>query len=570
MTTNTENCEERRKPYDRTRLWGLLALLALLLLCCLLGPTLIPGVVPTATPVAQAPTSAPATQAPIAAPTVNADVKDGALTLTGTGTPGSKLQIVIDGQPAGEVTVGPDGKWTFNTNLEAGDYKIEVNALDAGGNVAASAPALTVNVPAALAAPEIEAPTETTAGPVNFVLSGTPNSDFQIMADGKVVSTGKFGADGKATVTTELAAGPHTIEVNALDAGGNVVASAEPLAFTLGEKAAGPTISDVGGEVAGPVTFNGTGTPGATVQIVVDGQPVGEAEVGPDGTWSFTTDLTAGPHKVEANELGADGNAIASAEPVDLTLGESPSTAKTPTLDLPSGALYTGQQTLTGTGTPGSKVQIVIGGAPVGEATVGADGKWSFEAEFPSAGEVPVVVNELDAAGKVVASSDTATLKFSALTLDALAASYAPGPVTLGGSGIPGSKVQITVDGQPVGEAEVGADGKWSFPYNFTQAGNFNVAVNGLDANGQVVASTPPATARIKAPVADVKSICDFSDPTVFGEDKGKFWLVDRCDTLTYISRRTNIALAALIAANPQVKNPDLIYPGWEITLPGR
>lgn len=497
MTTNTENCEEKRKPYDRTRLWGLLALLALLLLCCLLGPTLIPGVVPTATPVAvvptavavtatAAPTAVKPTEASIAAPTANAEVKDGGLTLTGTGTPGSKLQIVINDQPVGEATVGPDGTWTFNTSLEPGDYKIDVNALDVDGNVTVSAPALNVNVTAALTAPSI-----------------TP-------------------LDNNLT--------------------------------------------------AGVITLTGLGTPGSKVQIVVDGQPVGEAEVGPDGTWSFPTELTAGPHKVEVNALDDAGKVTASAKPVDLTLGEGTSTAPSPTLDLPGGALYTGPQTLTGTGVPGSKVQIVIGDTPAGEATVGADGKWSFDAEFPSAGDVPVVVNALGAAGNISASSETAILNFSALTLDALAASYAPGPITLGGSGIPGSKVQIVVDGQPVGEAEVGADGKWSFPYNFIQAGNFSVVVNGLDAGGQVVAATEPATARIKAPAAnvDIKRICDFSDPTVFGEDKGKFWLVDRCDTLTYIARRTNIALAALIAANPQVKNPDLIYPGWEIVLPGR
>ncbi|MBL8045674.1 MAG: LysM peptidoglycan-binding domain-containing protein [Anaerolineales bacterium] len=563
---------ERGQRLDRFKTIVAIILALLLLLMCFLLASRVPTTpAATATPVAQAPTTAPATQAPIAAPTVNADVKDdGTLTLRGTGTPGSTLQIVIDGQSAGEVTVGPDGKWTFNANLPAGEYKIEVNALDAGGKVTAAAPAVTVTVPAALAAPIIEAPTETIAGPVNFTISGTPNSDFQVLVDGKVVSAGKFGADGKATITTELAAGPHTIEVNALDAGGKVVASAEPLSLTLNEKAAGPTISGYGGDTAGPIVFNGTGTPGAKVQIVVDGQPAGEAEIGPDGLWSFTTDLTAGPHKVEVNELDVDGKVTATTEPVDLTLGEN-TAAKAPTLDLPNGALYTGQQTLTGTGTPGSKVQIVIGGTPVGEASVGADGKWSFDAEFPSVGEVPVVVNQLDAAGTVTASSETATLKFSALTLDTLAASYAPGTVTLGGSGVPGSKVQITVDGQPVGEAEVGADGKWSFPYNFTQAGNFAVAVNGLDASGQVVATTQPATARIKAPVAaDIKRICDFSDPTVFGEDKGKFWLVDRCDTMTYIARRTNIPLGTLIAANPQVKNPDLIYPGWEIALPGR
>lgn len=483
---------ERGRRLDIFKAIVTIILALLLLLLCLLLAGRAPLTTATATPVAQAatatsvpPTPAPPTTITIAAPTMNAEVKDGALTLTGVGTPGSTLQILIDGQPAGEVAVGSDGQWTFNTNLDAGDHQVEVNALDEAGNVAASAPPSTVNVPPAITAPELG-----------------------------------------------------------------------PLAPNL---------------TAGPLTLTGNGTPGATVQIVVDGQAVGEAEVGPDGTWSFTTDLAAGPHRIEINALDTSGNVVASSEPAEVTLGESTTTAKTPTLDLPSGGLYVGQQTLTGSGTPGSKVQIVVGGSPVGETTVGADGQWSFDADFPDTGDVTVVVNELDAAGNVIASSETATLTFSAITLDTLAASYAPGPITLGGSSIPVSKVQIVVNGQPVGEAEVGADGQWSFPYNFTEAGDFSVVVNGLDAAGQVLVATEPAIARIKAPAAaDVKRICDYSDPTVFGEDRGKFWLVDRCDTLSRIARLTNISLAAIIAANPQVKNPDLIYPGWEITLPGR
>jgi len=483
---------ERGRRLDIFKAIVAIILALLLLLMCFLLASRAPQAAATATPVAQAatatsvsPTPASPTAIAIVAPTVSAEVKDGVLTLTGSGTPGATLQILIDGQPAGEVTVGPDGQWAFNTHLEPGDYQIDVNALDEAGNVAASAPPITVNVPAAIAAPELD-----------------------------------------------------------------------PLTPNL---------------TAGPLTLTGNGAPGATVQIVVDGQAVGQTEAGPDGAWSFTTDLSAGPHKIEINALDTSGNVVASSEPAEVTLGESTTTAKAPTLDLPTGALYTGPQTLTGMGTPGSKVQIAIGGAPAGEAIVGADGQWSFETDFPDAGEVTVTVNELDAAGAVIASSETATLTFNALALDALAASYAPGAVTLSGSGVPGSTVQIVVNDQIVGEAIVGADGQWSFPYNFTEAGDFSVVVNGLDAGGQVVAATEPAIARIKAPVAaDITRICDYSDPTVFGEDKGKFWLVDRCDTLSRIARITNISLAAIIAANPQVKNPDLIYPGWEIILPGR
>jgi hypothetical protein len=54
------------------------------------------------------------------------------------------------------------------------------------------------------------------------------------------------------------------------------------------------------------------------------------------------------------------------------------------------------------------------------------------------------------------------------------------------------------------------------------------------------------------------------------GRDLGTNWLVAGCDNLSYISRRTGIPLEDLLAANPWIANPDLIYPGQLIQLPGQ
>ena len=39
-------------------------------------------------------------------------------------------------------------------------------------------------------------------------------------------------------------------------------------------------------------------------------------------------------------------------------------------------------------------------------------------------------------------------------------------------------------------------------------------------------------------------------------------------DTLWGIAKRYDVTLAALIAANPQIKNPNLIYPGDKVLIP--
>lgn len=45
-------------------------------------------------------------------------------------------------------------------------------------------------------------------------------------------------------------------------------------------------------------------------------------------------------------------------------------------------------------------------------------------------------------------------------------------------------------------------------------------------------------------------------------------YVVQRGDTLSAIARRFGVTLAALIAANPQIRDPNLIFPGQIINIP--
>lgn len=47
----------------------------------------------------------------------------------------------------------------------------------------------------------------------------------------------------------------------------------------------------------------------------------------------------------------------------------------------------------------------------------------------------------------------------------------------------------------------------------------------------------------------------------------GKY-TVKKGDSLYEIARANNTTLSALVAANPDIKNPDLIYPDQQINLP--
>lgn len=331
----------------------------------------------------------------------------------------------------------------------------------------------------------------------------------------------------------------------------------------------------------GRLTLSGAGTPGSTVRIRIDGQPAGEVTVGADGRWTFAADLAPGDHAIALEALDAAGQVAASGQPLSV---QAPEPIAAPALDpLPAG-LAAGVITVNGAGTPGSTVRVLVDGQPAGEAVVGPDGRWTLEADLAS-GRHTLTAEALDEAGQTVAASEPMTMDVLAATaadaptLDPITGSPRVGPVTLGGAGAPGSRVQIVIDGQVVGEAAVGLDGRWTFDANFTAAGDHTVVVNALDAAGSVTAAGRPATLTVAAPSATPTPApaagagagdCRLNTPDTFGEDLGQVWRVERCDTLSYIARQTGINLSDLITANPHVLDPDLIFPGQLITLPGR
>ena len=319
------------------------------------------------------------------------------------------------------------------------------------------------------------------------------------------------------------------------------------------------------------VTLKGTGQPGSRVQVLVNGTVVGESVVGADGTWTVVVDLgKPGNYAVSAQVVDATGKPVATSEPLSVVLAAPPVAVAAPVLISPvsSDKLAAGPVTFKGTGTPGSQVEILVDDKAVGKAVVGSDGAWSFQVDPGQPGAHQVKVRVLDATGLPAAESAPVSLSVAAvavrpvITSPVAGASLPSGQVALAGTGKAGDEIEIVDGGQVVGTVKVDAGGKWSFSY--TPAAGQHELLARLKSDPSVASDPLRVTVAASMVLPTTGQAC--AGPA--GQLKGDLYIVGACDTLTWIGESTGVSLEALIAANPQLRDPDWIYPGQVIRLP--
>jgi large repetitive protein len=356
------------------------------------------AVAPTAIAVATAtslpqPTAVPATAVPpptavaLVAPTLNApeaNLVAGAVTLSGTGTPGSTVDVSVDGVSVGTATVAADGTWTLpDVELAAGTRSIVVTTLDSSGAAAAAAAPLSVEVGEAIAAPTIDALDDLLAGPVTLTGSGTPGSTIEVFVDGESVGTTTVATNGTwALENITLAEGEREITAEARADSAAPVAEAEPVTLAVGAAPlVAPTIDPLGADVnAGLVTVSGQGTPGSTIEVIVDGEPIGTTTVADDGTWSIKAELAEGERSISARVADQGAAAELASEALSVTIGPPVAGGNLVILSPLEGAeLPAGPISVSGTGDPGTELEVLDSDQVLGETTVASDGTWEVE-----------------------------------------------------------------------------------------------------------------------------------------------------------------------------------------------
>ena len=314
------------------------------------------------------------------------------------------------------------------------------------------------------------------------------------------------------------------------------------------------------------------------MEIWADSQKLGQAPVNAAGDWMFSADLAPGEYELTARAVDEGGETLAETEPV---LVEVPQPITAPTFNPPQ-MDADGKLSLIGTGTPGSTVEIWADGQKLGQAPVDAAGDWMFSADL-APGAYDLTARAVDQEGAPLAESEPQTFTMPepeemaaaeetvAITPtlelpDALVAGQA---ATLSGRGTLGRVIEILDDGVVIGTATVGDDGTWSYNYTPADAGAHTLAVR--DAEDAELASEP-VTADVAAEEAEEETATEQEAETGpvcgVGTDRGDTYVVAPCEYMALIAQRLGIDVAALIAANPQVADPNLIYPGQVLNVP--
>ena len=491
---------------------------------------------------------------------------DNTPTLSGTAEAGSLVSIYDGDTLLGSVTAGAGGAWSFTTGaLSNGPHSLTVTQTDVAGNVgAASTPfAITIENGLPPTTSTLQLTDDSGSTLVSLasgdstrdttpVVSGTASAGTVVtILDGTTtLGSVTVGSSGVWSFTpAALAEGPHSININTVDATGNPGASAGPIAITV-DTTVPTTASDLllsnnngttPTEIASGSATNdntpqlsGTTEAGALVTVYDGDTVIGSTTAGTGGAWSFVSPLlTNGPHALSVTVTDAAGNLSGRSEAVAFTVDTitpAPAASLVITNDatdttVPNGG-FTNDDTpvVSGTAEAGSLVTIYDGATALGSVTADAGGSWRFVSRALSQGTHTLSARVTDAAGNVSAPSSTATVVVD---------TAAPAPVTLAASNNNGSTATpiasngITNDSTPLltgtaeagsrilisdgntvlGSVTAGSNGQWSFTTPTLADGPHTLSVTATDAAGntsEAVLLTLTVATAAPAPVADL------------------------------------------------------------------
>lgn len=318
-------------------------------------------------------------------------------TLKGTGEPGAKIAIVVDGRTY-HTTVNNEGKWQVtlnNANLTNGSHTVKVTSTDKAGNEASHEMSIKVdNSAPALQYGSIEEALQSQGAcsinnlkPV-LIGKGDAGATIRITVGGQVVTT---TVESNGTWRVELPQlngnvnGEHRFDVTieAIDGAGNVTKVTTVLIYDNATQDFDVSLADasVTGEAGftndKTPTIKGQVEPGAVVKIIIDHQTF-TVTANEKGEWSYTLpELQNGQHTVNVSYTDKAGN-TSTEKDFTFEVSNSPiSVADNTELNNGHNHYKGNTHTLKGTVSVGCKVVVTINGEQH-EATVDEHGNWTL------------------------------------------------------------------------------------------------------------------------------------------------------------------------------------------------
>ncbi|MBO0811006.1 MAG: hypothetical protein J2P23_03060, partial [Microlunatus sp.] len=409
-------------------------------------------------------------------------------TVGGTGEPGAKVGVTIDGQPLGTTTVGAGGTWSIRVGrpLADGSHTASARQTDRTGNRSGVAKSTFTVGTAAPAAPVITEPAnDSLTDNSTPTISGrsAPGAAVTVTdAKGSKLGVTTAGADGTWSLdSSALHDGTYRITARATGPAGVASPVSAPVAFSIDTwLPIAPVITrptDGVTLVRATPEISGTGEPGDTVEVIIEATTVGTATVAPDGTWDVlrTAPLPDGTHVVTATQTDRAGNTSPIATPLSFRVDTT--APAPPEIVTPASGEFTNDRSpaISGTAEPRSTVEITTGdGKRLGVVRTAADGTWSLKRVHLHDGGYAMTATATDGVGNTSADSSPAVLTVDTAAPAAPTVKGLTGPTgtttiadsspAISGRGEPGATVTVTVDGRLVGMTVVGGDGSWWLP----------------------------------------------------------------------------------------------------------
>jgi len=229
---------------------------------------------------------------------------NGKIAVSGRGTPGETIAILLDDEIIGEVAVDEDGRWHFEAtpDLGTGRHTLRAEARDDTGVVVAG----------------IEMPVENASAEAAVAVV-----DEETLASLTDIAPAASPLDGNRSdvVDPDGAVSGSAVEITRVPDSGVQAAGDDAL-----------TLDSVDYDEVGEVTIAGQSDPGSSVNIYVDNEYVGTAETSDAGDWQIEPGdkLEPGKHQLRVDKVDSGGvvlsrieTPLSRAQPSELLLGDA-------------------------------------------------------------------------------------------------------------------------------------------------------------------------------------------------------------------------------------------------------